>query len=194
MRTLLTLLILAAAGCDRAKPAPTPEPPPAPAVPAESIPNPQYASWAAFKPGTRVVVRSTTTTDGNDAKTVTTTTSTLVELTADAVAVQTQTKSRRYDGHEEDNPPSVHRLPKELPVPAGAGKKPPAEAGEETITVSGKAYRATWIKGKDRNEAGEVFVQTWTADAVPGRLVKSVSRTPAVGKTTTIEMIEIVEK
>ena len=125
---------------------------------------------------------------------MTTTSSTLVGVTPDAVAVETQTKSRRYDGHEEDNPPSVHRLPKELPVPPGAGKKPPAEAGEDTITVNGKAYRAAWLKGKDRNEAGEVFVQTWTADAVPGRLVKSVSRTPAVGKTTTIEVIDITEK
>jgi hypothetical protein len=192
MRTTLFVL-LAAAGCNR--PAPAPEPvKAAPATPTERIPNPQYASWAKFKPGTRVVVRSTTSTDGHDGKTSTTTTTTLVEVTPTDVAIETQTKSRRYDGHEENNPPSVHRLPKELAVPVGAAAKTPGETGEETVIVGGKTYSSKWHKGKDRNEGGEVSVQTWTSDAVPGGFVKSVSRTPAVGKTTTLEVVEVLEK
>lgn len=192
MRTTLLLLLLAT-GCNRATPAPEPVAP-APPTPTETIPNPQYASWAKFKPGTRVVVRSTTSTDGHDGKTSTTTTTTLLEVTPNDVAVETQTSSRRYDGHEENNPPSVHRLQKELAVPVGTSAKKLADTGEETITVAGKPYLAAWHKGKDRNEAGEVFVQTWTSDAVPGRFLKSVSRTPAVGKSTVIEVVDVVEK
>ncbi|HUR55272.1 MAG TPA: hypothetical protein VMZ71_14150 [Gemmataceae bacterium] len=198
MRAALLFLLLTATGCGRGTSAPTPEPSPAPAAPTETIPNPQFASWAKFNPGTRVVVRSTTASDGHEGKTSTTTATTLVEVTHEEVAVETQTKSRRYDGHEENNPPSVHRLPKELSLPPGMtgeqSRKKTAESGEETITVAGKEYRAEWHKGKDRNEGGEVFVQTWTSDAIPGRFLKSVSRTPAVGKTTTIEVIEVVEK
>lgn len=193
MRIALFSVVLAATGCNRATPAPELVPAATP-TPTETIPNPQYASWAKFKPGTRVVVRSTTSTDGHEGKTTTTTTSTLVEVTPADVAVETQTKSRRYDGHEEDNPPSVHRLPKELAVPVGAAEKKSADAGEETVTVGGKEYRAAWHKGKDRNEAGEVSVQTWTSDAVPGRFLKSVARTPAVGKSTVIEVVEVLEK
>lgn len=59
------------------------------------------------------------------------------------------------------------------------------------MTVAGKSYRTKWTKTKGQSEAGEIVGQVWTADDMPGRLVKSVGRTPAIGETTTIEVVAV---
>jgi hypothetical protein len=163
----------------------------------ETVENPQYRSWAAFKPGTTVTRRTTTEATGGEGKTLTTTTDTLLEVTDAFVKIRTQSHSRRYDGYETRNPPDEYKLARLIPLPPGVSKeqfgKPAGggEQGEETVTVAGKEYRTRWHKGKDRNEAGEVEVRVWSSDEVPGGLVKSVTRIPAIGKTTTIELVEV---
>jgi hypothetical protein len=170
----------------------------APAGPRDQVENPQYASWAAFSPGTKVVLRSVTGTAGNSAVTTTTKTYRLVELTPDRAVVDVTVRTKRYDGASIDNPPEKFTFPKLMPLPPGVakadfGKPVTAQArGQESVTVGDKAYSTTWHEGKDRNEAGEVFVKVWTSPAVPGGLVKSVSRIPAIGKSTTIELAEVV--
>lgn len=162
----------------------------------EEAENPQYKTWARFPKGTVAVERTITETEGNDAKTVTTVTYKLLEVTPEHVELESQASTRRYDGHESNNPPNTYTVPRLLRLPPGMkkddfGKPKGSEQGEETVTVAGRAYKAKWYKGTDRNEAGEVFVQTWTSDDMPGGLVKSVTRTPAVKKLSTIEVIEI---
>jgi hypothetical protein len=163
----------------------------------EAIENPQYRSWAAFKPGTTVARRSTTEAAGEEGKTVTTTTDTLLEVTDTLVKIRTRTHSRRYDGFEAENPPDEYTIARLIPLPPGVSKvnfgKPArgGEEGEETVAVAGKEYRTRWHTGKDRNEAGEVEVRVWSSNEVPGGLVKSVTRIPAIGKTTTIELVEV---
>src|SRR5262245_2457645 len=164
----------------------------------EQVENPQYASWAAFKPGTKVVLRSVTATAGNPAVTTTTKTYRLVELTAEHAVVDVAVRTKRYDGAAFDNPPEKFTFPRLMPLPPGVakadfGKPVGAQArGEESVTIGDKSYAATWHEGKDRNEAGEVFVKVWTSTAAPGGLIRSVTRIPAVGKTTTIELVEVV--
>jgi hypothetical protein len=163
----------------------------------EKIENPQYKSWAGFKPGTTVVHRTVTKATGNDGETVTTSTYKLVELTADKAIVEVQNSTRRYDGHEVNNPPEKFTHRKDLLLPPGvktegAGKPAGVTAeGEQTVRVGGKEYKAKWYKGKDRNEAGEMLTQVWSCPDVPGGLVRSVTDTPAIGKTTTTELVEI---
>src|SRR5262249_13962223 len=70
----------------------------------EKIENPQYKSWAGFKPGTTVVHRTVTKATGADGETVTTSTYKLIELTPDKAVVEVQNSTRRYDGHEANNP------------------------------------------------------------------------------------------
>jgi hypothetical protein len=202
---LVALVVLVATGCGQKA-----DPPVAPvavqvqpdlggpvAAPGERIDNPQYASWAKFPVGTVTVVRTTSETEGVEGKTVTTTTTRLLELTPDAVKLETQTKSRRYDGYEESNPPNTTALPAALQLPPGVKKedieKPAVkgEEGEESVTVGGRQYAARWYKNKDRNEGGEVSVTTWVSPDVPGRLLKSVSRTSGVKKLVTVELIEL---
>jgi hypothetical protein len=164
----------------------------------ETFENPEYASWAKFKVGTTVVLRSVTETAGIAGKTVTTTRHTLTELTGEYAVVEAQSSTTRYDGVTTDNPPDAVKYARRIPLPPGVAKedfgKPPrgAEQGEENIIAAGVTHHAKWQTGKDRNEAGEVFTKVWSADGVPGRLVKSVTRTPAIGKTTTVEATEVI--
>jgi hypothetical protein len=167
-------------------------------APREQVENPQYASWAAFAPGTKAVLRSVTETAGNSAVTTTTKTYRLVSLTSEHAVIDITVRTKRYDGAAIDNPPERFTFPKLMPLPPGVvkadfGKPSAAQArGEESVTIGDKAYSTTWHEGKDRNEAGEVFVKVWTSPAVPGGLVKSVSRIPDIGKSTTIELVEVV--
>lgn len=205
---LVALLALAPVGCGQksAPAAPGAVPgstdagagAPAPGVPlGERIDNPQYASWAKFPVGTVIVVRTTSETEGAEGKTVTTTTTRLLELTPAAVKLEMQTKSRRYDGYEESNPPNTATVPAAIQLPPGVKKedieKPAAKGdeGEEAVTAGGRQYAARWYKSKDRNEGGEVSVTTWVSPEVPGRLLKSVSRTSGVKKLVTVELIEL---
>lgn len=163
----------------------------------EKIENPQYTSWAAFKPGTIVVHRTVTKATGTDGETVTTSTYKLIELTPDKAVVEIQNSTRRYDGHEVNNPPEKFSHRKDLLLPPGVkreGASKPAGVtaeGEETVRVGGKEYKAKWYRGKDRNEAGEMLTQVWSCPDVPGSLVRSVTDTPAIGKKTTTEVVEI---
>ncbi len=103
----------------------------------------------------------------------------------------------RYDGLEIDNPPQKLTNLRRITLPPGTkasefGKAAGVlERGEEMVQASGRAYSTAWQKSKGRNEAGEVLVTTWTSDAVPGKLVRSVTHTPAIGKTTTIELVAV---
>jgi hypothetical protein len=168
-----------------------------PAAARGRVENPQYTSWARFPKRTAVVHKTVTETAGQPSVTVTTTTSTLTDLTPERAVVTVQAHTRRYDGHEANNPPDRFTFPKLMPLPPGVapadfGKPTGADKqGEETVRVGGKEYRARWHEGQDHSEAGEVLSKVWTSDAVPGGLVKSVTRTPGVGKTTTIELVAV---
>jgi hypothetical protein len=190
----LALLVLMA-GCGDGRPAVQPVST-APAAqestgPRESIDNPQYRDWANVPKGTTVVHRSVTRIEGNDGETVTTTTYSLLELTPEQAVVEMQTATRRYDGLETKNTPGKFTYPKRLLLPPGTKPAEAKDHGAETVLIGGKEYRTKWYRSMDRNEAGEVFTQVWSAPEVPGGLVKSMMRTPAIGKTTTTELVEI---
>lgn len=168
--------------------------------PRDQVVNPQYRTWAAFSVGTIVTLRSITETTGSSSVTTTTTTYKLQERTDDLVMIEMQTNTKRHDGAEIVTPPEKFRHPKLITLAPGVSKeefgKPPKSAahGEETLTIGGKTYQTRWHTGKDRSEGGEVTVKVWSCDDVPGGLVKSVTETPGVGKTTTIELVEVRPK
>src|SRR5262245_31732877 len=191
----VAVLAVLVVGCEDLRPAGVPAPAAQFTVettePRETIANPQYRDWASFPNGTSVVHRTVTRVDNAEGETITTTTYVLVGITPDEVAVQIKTATRRYDGFETSNPPSKFLYPKRLPLPPGRRATESKDQGEETLRVGDKDYRTKWYKSKDRDEAGEVFVQVWSSADVPGGLVKSVLRTPAIGKTTTTELLEV---
>lgn len=188
---VLFALAALSSGCSRTAPPPATVVVPAPAVPSESVDNPQYHSWAKQRPGTVVVIRAVTRSDGNDAQTVSTTTYTLLEVTPTAVRLRSQQAMKRYDGHETNDPPDEYAVSRTVSVPKSAAKDQPAAAVTESVTVGGKVYLARTQKGTASNEAGEVLNQVWLSDDAPGGLVKAVTRTPSIGKTTTTELISV---
>lgn len=183
-------------GCSRPTPLVAEAPPPT-AETREQVVNPAYQRWAGFKPGTTVTYRAVTGADGEKGVTTTTTTYKLVELTDERAVVEMTATTKRYDGLETTNPPDRLINPRLVSLPPGASKgdlgKPPgaAEQGEAVVESGGRPYRARWQKSKASNEAGEVFVTAWTSDEVPSGLVKSVTHTPSIGKTTTTELVEV---
>lgn len=195
----LCVLSLLAVGCGGATPAR-----PAvvvaeaePSAPREQVENPMYATWARFAPGTTLRQRAVTKSETEPGESVTVTTYRLIDRTEDRVTVEMKTTTTRYDGHVTDNPPQPYTYPKLVGLPPGVTKeefgKPSirGEHGEETLTVAGRKLHTRWQKTTDRNEAGEVLVTTWTSAEVPTGLVRSESRTPGVGKRTTIELVEL---
>ena len=155
-----------------------------------TIANPQYQSWENFPLGTSVRHRAVTRQEGQEKETVTTMIYKLIESTPEQVKVELQTKSVRYDGIETANPSRTFLYPAQLQVPELPAKKV-AENGEEMIRIGEWEYSTRWQKTKDRNEAGDVFTQVWSSSQVPGGFVKSIMRTPAIGVTTTTELIEV---
>ena len=57
--------------------------------------------------------------------------------------------------------------------------------------IAGTTYTALWYESKGSTEAGPSVTRTWMTDEVPGKLLKAVTRVPAAGKTTTVELVEI---
>src|SRR5262249_41334894 len=135
----------------------------------EKVENPEYVNWSGFKPGTVVVQRSVTEATGTTEVTTTTKTVKLTELTPDRAVVEQTIHTKRYDGAEINNPPETFTIPKLMALPPGVAKSEfgkrtgGQQQGEENVSVCGKVLRTTWREGKDRSEAGDVFVKVWTS-------------------------------
>jgi hypothetical protein len=187
----------AASSATRAKLQDQHQEPPTPAAARETVENPQYKSWAGFPKGTTIVQRSVTEAIGAAGATTTTKTFTLIDGTEEQAVVAMRVRTKKYDGQEFDDPPENYAHPRLIPLPPGMTKadfdKPSGSLGqgEETVKLGTKEYRTQWREGKGRNEAGEVFTKVWSCDDVPGGLVKSITRIPAIGKTMTIELVEV---
>ena len=151
--------------------------------------NPQYRRWAKFAPGSRAVTRAVTGSAGNPAVTTTTTTSVLKSKSDAMITVEMTVHTRYHDGNVADNPPNDFAIPRDLVTPMPE-PVPPHESGTEVVTIAGRKLNCAWRVTTSSNEAGQVVIKTWTSDEVPGNLVKSVLTTPAIGKTTTTELVE----
>ncbi len=178
------------AGCSTRSPdaGPSLPPPPPSGIKTE---NYDYTRWAKFKPGTVMIVRTTTEKDGHPDKSVEVVTSTLISLAEEEAVVESSQQGTRFDGVNLDTRPL--KLPVKRyfylqePLKADASK----DRRSEQITVAGKTYQARVVTGKSSNEAGEVDTTVWASDDVPGGLLKSITRIPATGKKTSIELIEL---
>lgn len=166
-----------------------------PSAPSVEVDNPQYLSWASFKKGTQIEYRMVTTAHGREGTTTTTTIYTLIERQAEFLEIEMRARTDRYDGAIVENPPEVLRSARRVKLPPGVLPEHYGvqrdSAPREPIVVAGKAYPTRYSQTRDRNEAGEVEVQTWTSPEVPGGLVRSVTNTPAIGKTTTLTLVRV---
>jgi hypothetical protein len=156
----------------------------------ETVESPIYKSWARAKLGTVVTVKSVTVMKGVTLES--TMRYRLVALSAEKATVEMVHTSRGVE-----NPPQKLEFRRDFPLFPGMKKedvgKPlgATENGLETLTMAGKEYKTQWYVTKGRTEAGESIGRTWTAEDVPGMLLRSVIKVPAADKTTTLEVVEI---
>jgi hypothetical protein len=168
------------------------DPPP---TPAELVDHPVYLQWGRFPVGTTVTRKTTTDSEKTPGMTVTTIVYTLKDKGDDFLVLETQATTEYHGGRVDKNPPEVIRTPRKVALPSGINKeewgKPKGQASAEEVTVAGKTYRARRFESKGSTDAGELFQTVWSADDMPGGLVKSVSRVPKVEEVTTIEVTEV---
>lgn len=161
---------------------------------AEKIDNPEFKSWAGYKPGASVTLKTVTDFAGN--KTESLMTNKLVEVGADKLVIETTTVTK-VAGMEIAGPPFKRDVPKMLDGPTG---KPAAtvgkpegtfENGTEEVKIAGTAIKTKWYKFKLEKPV-QSLGQTWMSDEVPGMIVKSVTKLEGqVASTTTMELVEI---
>lgn len=157
------------------------------AVPADDKSNPEFASWAKFKPGTSITLKTASRLGelGKDA----TVTMTLVEVGADKLVTEIAFAGKLYG--IEFAAESVKRdVPK---VVAGGGKKDADprrpdgtfEEGTETLTIAGNKIKATWYKFKSEADGAKTEGTVWVSDDVPVPVVKqTITTTSGKFKTT----------
>ena len=166
----------------------------------KKVDNPQYKSWAAYKPGTMVKQKMTSkmTMGDQETTTKTTITKTLKKLTAEkavlAVVVEINVGGNKITqpAREQEVPAKVAKEAATQPaVPPGTKMTKKGE-GDETITVGGKKYKTHWIEWHMVSDSVETTTKNWTSDKVPGRMVKMTSdMTKPMKVKSTLELVEI---
>jgi hypothetical protein len=161
--------------------------------------NADYANWSRFPVGTVVRRKAVTSSETGTGTTTSVETFTLKSLTDAEAVVERQNTTERSDGsYRAENPPEPRTYPRQFALPPGmtaADFARPAlaaePAGEETITVLGKAYKASVFTWTDGTESGPMHVKVWLSDEVPGRILRQTMTLPKLKNKTEDEVIEI---
>jgi hypothetical protein len=166
----------------------------------ELVDNPQYKRWASYKPGASCTQKITIVSapDGNKEVTTTMTlTATLKDLTADKAVIEVASQMEA-NGQKMDMPARKQEIAAKVaksaadlpPAPPGAKLTKKGE-GDEEITVAGKKYKAHWTEYQSSGDQFEAVMKVWTADGVPGGVLKSQSEsTKPIKSKSTMELVE----
>ena len=156
----------------------------------KKVENPIFKSWAKYKPGTSVVMKTSLDAGGMPLETVTTTT--LVEVKDDKVVVEVESVTK-FMGKETKAPATKQDLLKEYEV----GKVPDTdpkvkpegktEDGKKKLKVGGTEFECQWVKYTGK----EVESETYISDDVPGMMVKTVSKAKTGGMTMEVTEVNI---
>jgi len=166
MRVLAALLVLAASAAIAAE---RPKP-------GDMVNNPPYAHWSQFPVGTSVTTKEVVTlADGNTVETLIT--SKLVTKTKDRLTVETLVTAADESKHAglaaqtktlTDYPAKVKFERTHSPDSAGYS----VTEGKEVVDVQGKQVEAEWVEATTTNGDETTVEKIWTAQDVPGGIVK----------------------
>lgn len=195
---VLAFALCASVGCDDGRPA-APAPPGAPAAPGAApgeppaadglIDNPEYASWARYKPGTVVRKRIATSTSDDTYMDYTITLAALTPQRADIDVVLTY----HAQGTSADSPVSRQVIDARVPAKPSPLTDPSTTTGEETLTVDGRAFKTVWTRTVERKADQTTTVTIWTSDEFPGRQVRIETKIegsdPSITRTNVVRLI-----
>ena len=145
--------------------------------------------WGNFKPGSWVKMKSTT--NAGPSKITSETKMTLIEKTATNAVVETESTVMGQSTKTRAN------IPLNATGTATPGVKPATmpTTGNETLTVAGKQVACKWFESESNTNGMKVNSKSWTSDAVPGGMVKSVSKMSGAMKSeTTVEVVAFEAK
>ncbi len=158
---------------------------------ADTIDNPQYTSWAKFKVGTSVTLKTESDMGGMNSQMETT--MTLLELTPDKAVVETK-MSMNAAGHQMDMPARKMDIPAKIekPAPTLNGATPATEPAKvdakqstEEIDVAGKKIKCKVVEATTVTNGMTTKSKSWTSEEVPGGLVKMEATMEGPAKGTT---------
>jgi hypothetical protein len=162
---------------------------------AEEVESPIYKSWAKVKVGTSVTYREIITSN-KGFRSETTRRATLAKLTPEKAVIDEEQfeivdgKAKVITSITLDYRKGLILLPgmtKEKVENPALGKK----AGQETVSVLGKEYKAIWYETEAPTDHGPAVGRTWVSGEVPGKILKSTMKVESADKTVTTELIEI---
>ncbi len=163
----------------------------------DMVNNPPYAHWVQFAVGTSVTVKEVVTlADGSLAETVVT--SKLIaknkdELTVETVAVGAAGSTHGGAAEETktvtDYPAKVKFERAHSPVSASYS----VTEGKEVVDVKGKQVEAEWVEASATNGDETVVEKVWTAQDVPGGIVKQTITKKKGGKVASQSTLSVVE-
>jgi len=155
------------------------QPPPPKA--GELVNNPPYAHWSQFKPGASVTVKEVDTlADGTASEIVIT--SKLLSKSKSRVRVETivtvgaagkSSSAVERTQTVEDYPAKVRYEQSQSPNTAGYA----VTEGKESVNFKGKPVEAEWVEATATNGDETTVEKVWTAQNVPGGVVKQTMTT-----------------
>jgi hypothetical protein len=86
----------------------------------------------------------------------------------------------------------------EIPSSVGDETTPkPSRTGTDSVTVAGRVFRSTWQEMTTRTDDSQTYLKVWMSDAMPGGLVKSLTRQSfvhGIKSEITAEVVEFLVK
>ena len=162
------------------------------AEPGAMVENPEYVSWASFKPGAMAKMKMMVEAAGNTSEMLMTTT--LMAVADDEATVEMVTEVTAQ-GQKMVSPAQERKIPAKVPTPPDPEETPDVETekGEEEITVAAGTFQCEWAKTTMKQDGSTIVTTVWISPDVPGRTVKMVARTEMEGGFVTTTESELVE-
>ena len=164
----------------------------------EKVENPAYANWVKFKPGTRVVTKTSAVSAAFRTDTVLT--STLVEVLGDKLVVE-QSVVTKQKGKDVPSLPMKQEVAKTITLAPGETKdgagifgKPVGtkNEGTEKLKIAGMDVNTTWFEWDSKEAGKELKAKLWVSADVPGLIVKMEYQSGGATPTTmTTELVEV---
>ena len=165
----------------------------------ELVENPQYKSWASHKVGSVVTHENSSAVGGQSFKS--TITQKLVEITKEKAVIEVATKIDIAGVPPQ--PAQKHELAAKVKKSeANVGRLPEGVKGEvkdkgtEKVSVAGKSYNCKVYEFTGETQGVTMKGKSWSADDVPGMLVKMESTANAAGQDmkTTMTLTKVETK
>jgi hypothetical protein len=143
--------------------------------------NLNFKNWSQFPVGTTATWVKNTKNEKDWVKE--TTVRKLVEKSANTVVVEWQVTVERPNYETKVNSPNRTEIPATFRVPPSmtaqqlqAPSLKAKKAGEETVTILGKTYKAELFTWQDGTESGPMEVKAWYVDDLPGRIARQTMK------------------